>query len=205
MATTDFSGGSSTQISAVSKDDQTSLENDLKSELEESAISQLSQKLVDSQIFVNEMASFSAVKETFDHKVGDQADNIKLSLDLKAVGVAADRQKLFEYARGVLKDKIPAGFVLKDSQINFSFVFVDQKDSNFNYKVTMSANFLPSVDVNNIFKQISGKNPEIVENYLSNIPGFSRARVTLKPRLPGFLGVLPRVSKNITIEVSADQ
>lgn len=205
VATTDFSGGNSTQILAVSKEDQTKLEEDLKNELRESAISQLSQKLISNQIFVNDVATLSATKRVFDHKVGDQADSLKLSLTLKAVGLAADREKLYEYARGVLKDKVPSGFVLRDSQINFGFVFIDEKDGNFNYKITMSANFLPNVDVNNIIKQISGKDPQVVENYLSKIPGFSRAGVTLKPRLPGFLGILPHVSKNITIEVSAEE
>ncbi len=205
IATADFSGGNSTQISAVSKDDQTSLESDLKTELSQNAVDQLSQKLTDNQIFVGDLALLTTASEVFDHKVGDQADKIKLSLSLETTGVAADREKLLEYARGVLKDKIPSGFVLRDSQINFKFVFVDQKDGSFNYKMTISANFLPNVNTDSIIKQIAGKTPEVVETYLSKVPGFSRASVTLKPRLPGFLGTLPRVAKNITIEVSAEQ
>ncbi|HTK03444.1 MAG TPA: baseplate J/gp47 family protein [Alphaproteobacteria bacterium] len=203
-STTDFSGGSSTQILAVSKDDQTSLEKDLKAELSQNATNDLSQKVTDSQIFVGDLASLDVAKETFDHKVGDQVDKVKLKLSLEATGIAADRTKLLELARGILKSKIPAGFVLRDSQINFKFTFVDAKEGNFNYKITMNANFLPAVNTANIIKQISGKTPEVVENYLSKVPGFSRATITLKPRLPGIFGTLPRVHQNITIEVSAE-
>ncbi len=204
MATVDFAGGSSTQISAVSKEDQTSLENDLKTELTQNAVGELSQKVADNQIFIDGLASAVVSKETFDHKVGDQADKIKLALTLDTAGLAADKTKLLEYARGVLKDKIPSGFVLRDSQINFKFTFVSLKDGNYNYKIIMNANFLPNVNTDNIVKQVAGKTPEVVETYLSKIPGFSRASVTLKPRFPGFLGTLPRITKNITIEVAAE-
>ncbi len=204
-ATSNFSGGTSTQISAVSKDDQTKLENDLKNELSQNAMLQISQKVTDNQIFINNLAGLTTTSETFDHKVGDQADTVKLSLSLEATAVAADKQKLLEYARGVLKDKIPSGFVLRDSQINFAFTFIDHKDNNFNYKMTISANFLPNINTDSIVNQVTGKTSEVVEDYLSKIPGFTRASIVLKPKLPGFLGTLPHTSKNITIEVSAEQ
>jgi hypothetical protein len=172
VATADFSGGSSTQISAVSKNDQTSIETDLKTELGQNAMDQLSQQLTTNQIFVGDLASLDVVTETFDHKVGDQADNLKLSLALNATAVAADKSKLMNYARTVLNDKVPSGFVLKDSQISFKFTFVDQKDNNFNYKMTLSANFLPNINTDNIVKQISGKTTVVVEDYLSKVQVF---------------------------------
>ncbi len=204
-ATADFSGGSSTQISAVSKEDQTSLEDDLRTELTQKANGELTQEVLDNQIFIEDLAIVEVASENFDHKVGDQADTVKLTLAIDATAIAADREKLLEYARGVLKDKIPSGFVLRDSQINFKFTFIDQVDSNFNYKVVMSANFLPGVNTDSIVKQISGRTPEVVEDFLSKVPGFSRASITLKPKLPGFFGTLPRVHKNIVIEISADR
>ena len=85
----------------------------MRTELSQNAIDEISQKVTDNQIFINNLASLATTSETFDRKVGDQADTVKLSLSLEATAVAADKQKLLEYARGVLKDKIPAHFLLQ--------------------------------------------------------------------------------------------
>jgi hypothetical protein len=201
----DFSGGSSQEISAVSKDDQANLETDLKRELLQNAVNDISAKVSGNQIFVNDLAGLDTVSENFDHKIGDQADSIKLSLNLSATGIAADRVKLIEYAKGVLKDKIPSGFVLNSDQIDFKFMFSAEENGNYLYDVTIGANFLPQIDKQKIIGRIVGKTLSVTENYLNSIPGFGHAEITLKPKFPGPLGTLPRIPQNITLEVSAEQ
>ena len=204
-STGDFSGGNSQQIAAVSKDDQDALKSQLKEELTAKGKVELSTKVADGQISVDDLAEIDISSENFDHKVGDAADSLKLSLSLSLATIAVDKQKLLEYARNILKNKVPPGFVLRDSQIDFKFTFISQKDDNFIYKVAINANFLPQVNTDSIAKQISGRTPRITENYLTSIPGFSRADITLDPHFPGAFGVIPRVLKNIKIEVVADR
>lgn len=205
VAVADFSGGSSQQISAVSEDDRTALETQLKDELAQNAKSQLQEKVTSDQIFIDDLAGLEVAEENFDHKVGDQADSVKLNLTLGVTAVAADRAKLLEYARNVLKDKIPSGFVLRDSQINFKFTFDSKQDAEVLYKVEIGANFLPQVQIDDIVKKITGRTPSVTETYLTSVPGFTRAEVTLSPKLPGFLGTLPHLGKNIQIEIVAER
>ncbi|QQG41999.1 MAG: baseplate J/gp47 family protein [Candidatus Woesebacteria bacterium] len=204
-STGDFSGGSSQQIAAVSKDDQNALETQLKDELTAKGKVELSTKVTDNQILIDAFSGVDTITENYDHKVGDAADSLKLSLLLSLSTVAVDKQKLLEYARNNLKDKVPSGFVLRDSQIDFKFTFVSQKDDNYVYKVAIGANFLPQVNTDAIAKQISGRSISVSESYLTSTPGFSRADITLNPRFPGPFGVIPRVLKNIKIEVVADK
>ena len=201
----DFTGGSSQEITAVSADDESSLEKDLKAELSQKAINDISAKVTDIQMFVSDLAGLDAKSENFDHKIGDSADSVKLSLVLNATGIAAEKTKLLEYAVNVLKDKIPGGFVLKNDQIDFKFKFTKIENGNYLYDVTIGANFLPQIDTQKIIGQIVGKAPTVAENYLNSIPGFGHAEITLKPKFPGPLETLPRVAKNITLEVSAEQ
>ncbi len=200
----DFSGGSSQQISAVAKSDQTTLETDLKNELTEQAASDLSGKINDSQIFVSEAAENEITSANFDHKIGDEADNLKLSLGLKVTGVAADKEKLLEYAKALLKDKTPPGFVLRDSQIGFKFTFVEHKDGLYSYKVTINANFLPQINSDELIGKVLGKTLAAAESYLKSTPGYVHAQIKVNPAL-GFLTTLPHVRKNITIDVVAEQ
>lgn len=204
-SSSNFTGGSSQEISAVDKSDQSTLTSQLTEELSAQAKTDLVSGVTDGQMFVDDLASVTTSSEKFDHKIGDEADNLKLSLSLEATGVMADRAKLLEYSNGILKEKIPAGFVLRDSQISFKFTFVDEVEGKVNYKVTISANFLPQISIDTLIKQIAGKTPDVAERYLSAIPGFTRASVTLKPSLPGFLGTLPRVRKNISVEIVPEE
>ena len=201
----DFTGGSSQEISAVSADDQTNLETGLKAELIQNMLNDISAKVSTDQIFVNDLADVSVTSENFDHKIGDQADSLKLSLSLSSTGLAADKTKLLEYAVGVLRDKIPQGFVLNSDQIDFKFKFASLANGNYIYNVTIGANFLPQIDKQKTIAQIVGKTPAVTESYLNSIPGFGHAEIKLRPKLPGIFGTLPQIPKNITLEVTAEQ
>jgi len=201
----DFSGGSSQQIAAVSLDDQKNLESDLKTELSGQVTGDLQGKASDSQLFVNDLAALDVASENFDHKTGDVADTLKLSLSVSATGVFADKLKLQQYAADTLKDKIPAGYALRNSQINFKFTFTGKQNGNLVYAADISANFLPVVNSDDIINKILGKTVPVTVDYLSTVPGFTRAEVKLNPSLPGFLKAMPHIKKNITIEIAADQ
>jgi hypothetical protein len=200
----DFSGGSSQQIAAVSADDQKNLEDDLKAELAEQVLEEISGKVEDGQIFVNDLSALEITSETFDHKVGDVADTLKLSLTVTATGVAADKEKLLQYTTDLLKSKIPQGFALRSSQISYKFTFADKDADNLIYTTDIGANFLPLINTDELIKKISGKTVPVVEEYLSSVPGYARAEVKVKPHLPGPFATLPRIKKNITVEVASD-
>jgi hypothetical protein len=151
------------------------------------------------------LAGLDTVSESFDHKVGDQADSLKLDLALNATGLAADKSKLLEYAKGVLNDKIPAGYSLSDSQIDFQFVYVGQLNGNYSYNVTVGANFLPQIDTQKVISLIAGKTPSVAQNYLDSIPGFGHAEVTINFKFPPPLDTLPRIPGNITLDVQPEQ
>lgn len=197
----DFSGGSSQQISAVSKDDQTNLETELKNELGQNIKSDLSAKTPEDRILVRDLAALDITSENFDHKVGDQADSLKLSLTLNATGLAADRANLLEYAKGVLSGKAPDGYSLSSDQIDFKFTLVSGIDGKYTYDVVVGGNFLPVTDTAKIKNLILGKTTAVATEYLNSVTGFDHADVTLKIKFPGALKTIPRIAKNITIDI----
>jgi hypothetical protein len=70
---------------------------------------------------------------------------------------------------------------------------------------TMSANLLPEVDTQKIANDIAGRYPDVAQEYLAKIPGFTRAQISISPRFPGRLGSLPRVVGNITVDLAAER
>ncbi len=201
----DFSGGSSQQIAAVSDDDQKNLKAVLKTELSGNVVNDLQGKTSENQIFVDDLADLTETSAVFDHKIGDVADTLKLSLSINATGVIADKTKLEQYAADTLKDKIPQGYAIRNSQITFKFKFVSKQNGNLVYTADVGANFLPMTNSDDIIKQILGKTVPAAESYLSTVPGYTRAEVKLSTSLPGPFKTLPHINKNITIEIAADR
>lgn len=204
IADGNFSGGTSKEISAVATEDRKSLLDELTKELLEKGKTELSKKAKEGDYFISEATVATASSTNFNHKVGDEADTLKLALDTKITGVSVLKEDLDKLTMEILKVKTPGGFVLRQEQVKFSFTIKGVEGKKIKVEAKLTANLLPEVKPDEIAKAISGKYPSLARDYLSSLPGFSRAEINLKPKFPGRLGILPKIPKNITIEVAAE-
>ena len=207
---TAFSGGSSREISAVGEEDLENLRKDLEDELKSKALDSLKSELAKSDCtkctLIPESYSAKDSSTKFSSKVGDEATSVSLTLEQDVQMLAVNQDDLVAFAKGLLNDRIPDGYVLRNDQIAVSFEFNGESDGVYKLTAMISANLLTEVDTESISDSIAGKYPQLAEDYLvKNIPGFARAQIVLKPRLRGRLGTLPHISKNIEIEISADR
>ena len=198
-----FSGGSSREILAISSEDQKSLEDGLSSELLEKAKKDLLQNLLPEEFFIDPSLAATTLSRVFSGKVGDEAENVKITLGLEVKGYSVTKENLVGFSRKVLEESAPSGYVLRADQLVFAFELSEKEKDIFVIRVI--ANFLPEVDSGALIKQITGKDPNTVEKYLSSIAGFKGAEIEIKPKFPGRLGTLPRISKNITLEVLSEK
>jgi translation initiation factor 1 (eIF-1/SUI1) len=200
-----FSGGTSREISAVSDEDEEKLLTDLTEELERKASEEASLNLGEDEYLIAESSESEVKSKTFSAKAGDEASSVKLSLSIDVTFVVVAKADLLQVATEQLKSKVASGFTLRDDQIKIGFEFVEKEDTSYKLEADFTANLLPQVNVEEIAKKISGKYPTLAEEYLTSIEGFDKAEINLTPALAGKLGTLPRIAKNITIEVqSAD-
>ena len=201
-----FSGGSSREITAVSSDDQKVLEEDLKEELVQKIKEEFLKKISAEKLILEESLAATPSSRNFSNKVGDEAETLKLSLELEANAVSLNKSELVQLAEEVLKDKIPRGFVLRGEQIEFDFILDGEEKRVYDFEVRVVANLLPEVKSEEIVKKIRGKYPKLAEEYLNqDVAGFVRAEIRIRPILPGKLKTLPHVAKNIEIEVAAER
>jgi hypothetical protein len=202
----DFSGGSSKEISAVSSDDQKSLEKDLTAELSDRAKDELNSTLSDEDIFIDDSITTTASSREFTQKVGDEAKSFGLKMTLDATAVTVKKSELLALAQDQVKEKVPNGYVLREDQIDTTFAFKKKDGNVYKFDVTVSANLLPVIDTDAIAQKVRGKVPTFAQDYLiKEVPGFSRAEITIKPNLPGKLKTLPQVTKHISVEIAAER
>lgn len=205
VATTDFSGGSSRDISAVSSDDTASLLNSLTSELSENAKKDLMNSIPSDQFLIEDSFVATASSKVFSNKVGDEASNLKLSLGLKSSAIYVARKDLIDLSQNVLNGAVPSGFSLNPDNLNFDFDSLKDLSSASLFNLIVKADFLPKEDITSLTKAVSAKSTSAVEEKLSQIPGFIRAEINIKPKLPWIFGYLPRLSRNITIEILSER
>ena len=197
-----LSGGSSRQISAVSEEDRKKILKELTDELTDEANGKLNEKITSDQVLVEVSINNEIEEEDYSNKVGDEATNLKLALTLKVKSTVVSKSELLEISKKSLEGKIPSGFVLRDDQITYDFKESDEEGS---FDVRIFANLLPNIDPLDVSKKIVGKYPNLAESFLGSVPGFVRAEFRIKPLLPGKLGTLPHLVKNISVEISSSQ
>ena len=201
-----FSGGTSREISAVSKEDQEALLDELERELEGKAKSDLEAQVSAEKYFIEESLEAVSSAQSYSHKVGDETGTLKLSLTLEAKGVLVEKNELVQLVQENLQVKVPEGFVLRGEQISFNFDEKEVSGNEYSFVVRVSANLLPEVDTESISKMIRGRYPKIAEEYLiKEVPGFVRAEIRIKPSFSGKLTTLPHVIGNIDVEVAAER
>lgn len=205
VAVANFSGGSSREISAVSEEDQQALKDDLTNELLEKASQDLSSQAGEDKIFIEDSVVSSESTVTFSNKVGDEASTLKLSLELEVTGIVVDKKVFYDFARETLKEAVPSGFVLRDEQLEARFDLTDADKGVYEMEAIVSANLLPELKTEEIQKNIAGRNTAVAERYLTSIPGFSRAEIKISPSLFKLFKILPKIAKNIQIEILGER
>lgn len=203
-----FSGGTSREVTSVTSNDHKELTNDLIDELLLVAKSELEKLLSADEVYVEKSLRSKANERRFSHNVGAEAENVELFLDLTVSAVAINKSKILELAISTLESKTPQGFAIRDNQVNFSFELANANNEGNTYvfDVFIAANLLPQVDTEVIAQKIKGKYPLAAEEILQNeVAGYVRAEIRAKPKLPGRLGTLPQVAKNIDVMVSAER
>lgn len=199
-----FSGGSSREISAVSSKDYEKVLDDLKKELKEKLLADIDSSIGSNEIAVKESLKEEIKDQTYNHKVGDEADSLKLNLTLSASILVINKDDFYQIAKEVLKDKIPSGYSLRQDQLKVSFSLGEENNQAASFKANFVANLLPKVNQDEIAKTIAGRDVEIAKNYLIKDRGYDRVEITVKPNF-GFrkLVVLPHIAKRIHIQFEA--
>lgn len=201
----DLSGGTSREVTAVSERDLENLAEGLTEELTQDAKNKLNQEVSGNDLFVEGAIRTEEIERDFSHEAGEEADEVTLTMSVKAVGLIISEDIVTKLGREVFTGQVPEGFNLKDEQIDAQFELTGEDDGVWDFEVKFSANLLPEIDPDSVSRKIAGKYPQQAEEYLSIVPGFKRAEIKIKPTLPSKLGNIPRVLKHISVEIVSDR
>ena len=194
---TAVSGGSSRFISVMSEEDN----KQARKELDDMLVGQLSQKLGDKGVVVEEGYSIANPVFNTDKPVGSESPSFQASLKADVTALAYDPSAMKELVRSRLSATLPPDSILqsadKDS-ISIKVRSYDFKAGTMAVTVNYESQIVTTVDPQSLRKQISGKSKQETSELLLSRENVDRVDVTL---YPSWQRSLPWWKKKINIQI----
>jgi len=195
-----LSGGTAREVKAVTEADMDDLEAALTVDLINTAKEELRQSLGSDQVLIERENDLALADKNFSQADSEVADNLTLRGKLNYEGIVYRQAELDMLLKEAIKTKIPENFVISE------FSGLERGEvSGMTLPIQYEAKLLPRLDFNEIKKNLRGRYPDKVEEYLVSLPQFVSADIQIKPNLPKALKTLPRVTKNINLEIKPAQ
>ena len=198
---TGLSGGTAREVKAVSQQDQDELLEILTVDLKNKAAADLKQQLGAGLALIEVDAGQKVISKTFNHDVGEEADSLRLAVKLEYTGFSYSLSDLNLLLQQAVKEKIPDNFQISTASQTEIEPAVLISDSQAKIDVSFKSQLIPKLDFSEIKKNLTGRYPNVIQEYLATLPNFVRADIKITPNLPDKLKTLPRVTKNIIIDV----
>lgn len=199
-----FAGGSKKEIQAVSKKDQTELKESLLSLIKQEAATEIEASPNGKKVFP-ETVSAIPTKEEFDHSVGSEATEEKLTLTAQVTILAVKEGDYYDLLASVLSEKIPDGFTLKSERMETSIENVRIEEERVFFDTTVSAVLSPKVTPDEIAIQIAGKRPKEAVDFIKTLPYFKRMELIFSPSIPPILQWIPNDSSHTTVSIVLEE
>lgn len=197
VADSDFSGGTSRTVNAVSKSDQ------------ERLLAQATEKIktkvqTDSQMEspgfkTLPLSDVTFTKKQFDHNISEEATTLNLVLEGSLDTLVYSEDSLYDLAMTELKSQIPAGSSIKKETTAVSLENPTKADGQYKSIVNIEASLYPEIDYQKLAGFVKGKLVADTRHFFEPIPGFKSLEIRIFPPLPLITRILPY--RNISFDL----
>lgn len=197
IADSDFSGGTSRTVNAVSKSDQ------------ERLLAQATEKIkakvqTDSQIEspgfkTLPLSEVTFTKKQFDRNISEEATTLSLVLEGSLDALVYSENSLYELAMTELKSQIPAGSSIKKETTSVSLANPTKAGGQYKSIVNIEASLYPEIDDQRLAGFVKGKLVTDIRHFFEPIPGFKSLEIKISPPLPLITRILPY--RNISFDL----
>ncbi len=195
-----FSGGSKENMQAVSETDYETVNNAVNEKLDkkadEAAHTEANLKVI------KDLTSTDLDEQKYSHKIGDEADNLKLDVEAKV--------SFYTYKEDDIKQKLITQFTkdidgsqtLKPENITYemSSAELSEDEKSAKVKVSAKAESTFKVDEQKLVSELKGKSRSDMRKILQGEYNAAGYELNVKTFLPFLTSVVPYFSKNISIE-----
>ncbi len=200
----DFSGGSSREIRVVSETDYQELLTTLKQRL----LKQARDEMIESQkidLHIVPTEEFKILSQDYSAEIGDETDEISLSLKIELSGLSYTNQDLLDLARVVLADDVPENYEFVDSGLKVDSQVVEleeDEDSQLRIEANLQGQAQAIIDSDSLIKDLPNMSIEEATSKLSQLDQVAEVNFQFTPSVGSSLfKKLPSKIEKITVEV----
>jgi len=196
-----FAGGTSREVTVVSRSDYDAFVKSLSSELIEKAKSDFAQVVSGSEKIIDDTVKTTVTEKVFSQEIDEESKSLQGKLTVSMSGIAYTDADVRALLSSISSSQIPTGYVVNDAKTTVTVSDIKvKKDGKISAKATMNAYALPVLDTVKIQSAIAGKNISFVEKYLKELPGVGGVEIGF--RYSPSKKILPANKKNISITIS---
>ncbi len=194
-----FTGGTSKQVTVVSRADQDALVKALTDELVGQAKQQLMAQAAGERL-IDQTIKTEVAEKVFDNEIDEESKDLHGKVTIKVTGISVTDADIQAALLPTAEAKIPSGYSLAPEQttVTTSNVVV-KKDGSITLTAKLTAVALPKVDAETLKSRLTGKSIDEALAILKETQGVSGAEFGFS--LTPVKSRLPLNSKNITLTV----
>jgi len=198
---TEFTGGSSREIQAVSKEDRLNLQEQLSQEMEAQAMAEIKTKVGTNEYLLTD--SLRQVDKTghFDGEIGDERSALSLEGKYSFTALCFRQEDFDQLIKKELSSLVPAGYQPQPVKEEKNFVLKEKTKGIYSAKVI--ASFLPEIESDKVVDHLYAKKFSQGEAYLKTLPQVVGIEISFQPKFFSFLHFFPLSKQNITLREEA--
>ncbi|MBI3955261.1 hypothetical protein HY338_02350 [Candidatus Gottesmanbacteria bacterium] len=198
---TALTGGTSREVTSISKEDRDNLEEILTSELMAKAKQELSQKIKNGAVLIDQSLSKEITSKKFNGDIGSEAKEVSIALSLQITGLSYHPADLISLSKEN-SVSVPAGFTIDESRTGARITNITKdKNNELHATAVIYSSFIPTLDLVKIKKDLSGRDYQKAADYLKSVDNISGVKIVQINKFPLLSNRLPFNGENITLNV----
>ena len=197
-----FSGGSSRDVTTAVTADFDRVTASLSADLTRKAREQINNKIESGEDVLALPINITMNKKKFDKEVNSEAVELTLDGEATVKMYGYMKEDLLKEVEKNASQLVLSGYELRRENMKTEVKKADlKKDGSLDLTVDFSAKIVPLYKLEEIIKNITGKDYKAVEEYLKKLEGVVDANITVNPVIIRGLKRLPWQGKNITLTI----
>lgn len=196
-----FSGGTSREISSVSKEDQDRLLSSLSDELVKKAKQQILQQLASDERILDESVQSTLKSKKYSKEIGAETTDLTLNLTLGITALSYKNSDITTLSPNI-PPEVSSEFVSDPARTILRIKSVKaQKDGDYKAVAAVLSYYIPSIDVSAVKTKLAGKSYKDVSTYLSTVKNIGGFEIIEYQTLPFWENRIPLRPDNVSISI----
>lgn len=193
-----FTGGTSREVTVVTRADYDALVSAVKKDLVDQAKQGLTASVAGSAKLIEDTIQAAVTQKTFAQELDQQTAQVSGKVTVSVSGISYSDDDVKTLLKAFIAKDIPQGFTLSETRTQVSLTNVKVlKTGKITATATIKSDAVPTLDIAVIQKNIAGKKITDATAYLRTMPGVAGMKVLV--RMSPWKNILPMNAKNISV------